>query len=97
LISEVTHHLAIAEKRNVSVDLSFDATCKCNVFEGQEQKGITILGLSEPPYPLPPAKLLIGPEVVLINRTPKQLNAKSIRTKCTGSPKAVKSSKSDGL
>lgn len=63
---------------------------------GQEQKGITILGLPEPPYPIPPAKLLVGPEVILINRTPKQLNAKSIRTKC-GSHRGVKSYKSGGL
>lgn len=34
LISEITHHLLTSEKRNASIDLSFDESCKCSVLDG---------------------------------------------------------------
>jgi hypothetical protein len=41
-----------------------------------------VLGLPLPPLPSPPAKLVVGPELLIIDSNPKQINIKSIRNKC---------------
>lgn len=45
-------------------------------------RSVTVLGLPLAPHPTPPEKLAVGPELLIIDKNPKQLNVKSIRIKC---------------
>ena len=49
---------------------------------GATNRSVTVVGLPATPHPPPPAKLIVGPELLIIDRNPKQLNVKSIRNKC---------------
>ena len=44
-------------------------------------RNVTVIGLPLLPHPIPPQKLAVGPELLIIDQTPKQLNIKSIRVK----------------
>lgn len=45
-------------------------------------KSVTIFGLPLLPLPTTPGKLSVGPELLIIDQSPKQLNFKSLRVKC---------------
>lgn len=49
---------------------------------GNSNRTVMVLGLPLPPLPSPPAKLVVGPELLIIDSNPKQINIKSIRNKC---------------
>lgn len=46
-------------------------------------RSVTVLGLPLTPLPAPPAKLLVGPQLLIIDKNANQLKIKSVRSKCS--------------
>ncbi|EFX70272.1 hypothetical protein DAPPUDRAFT_300538 [Daphnia pulex] len=83
LVNNVSLQHARFVKMNSSVDMLLEPNCQCSFFQqGTSNRTVLVLGLPSSPLPSPPAKLVVGPELFIIDSNPKQINIKSMRNKC---------------
>lgn len=83
LVNDISSQHLKPVKMNSSIDLLLEPNCECHFFKPDAtNRSVVVLGLPVTSLPSSPAKLAVGLELLIIDSNPKQINIKSIRSKC---------------